>query len=589
MKRALRTYAPAIPATIVACLVLAGVAGAQGPAPPFGQIGDQLALGQGGGQTPALAAVQTNPEPPLTATPLEACGSGSHPEPGTDGRVPAGSAANGLTCNTTLVSHQGTSGGFKTLRYTDHNGHTCAFYDTALLFPVNAFKLDSSSLGVAVVDMTDPVHPVQTDTLTAAPMMSPHESVVLNQKRGLLAAVLGNPNTYPGDVAIYDASTDCRHPIKDFEGVIARIGHESGFSPDGKTFYAAGTARQSITAIDVTDPKNPYDVWQGNVLSHGLSVSDDGNRIYVADSSAGQMAILDTSQIQQRKPDPQVTEVSRLTWKSASIPQNAIPFTEDGHPYILEFDEYSKGLSQDGDVGAGRIIDIADERHPVVVSNLRLAIDNPGPDRTAAANDPGNLSPLQGYAAHYCNIPSRVDPKVVACSFITSGLRVFDISSLQHPKEVGYFVAPTKAVFENGYNPSNYAMSQPTFDVSRHDVWYTDGGTGFYDVHIADPVWPTASGGGASSGRVCGSRRRFTVTVRAPRGARVRRGRATVAGRRLRVTVHGRVARAVVRLEGLPRHAVQLVFRVTLRNGRVITSRRTYHPCQARLGQRRGA
>ena len=39
------------------------------------------------------------------------------------------------------------------------------------------------------------------------------------------------------------------------------------------------------------------------------------------------MLILDTSEIQARKPNPQAREVSRLTWKAASIPQNAIPFT----------------------------------------------------------------------------------------------------------------------------------------------------------------------------------------------------------------------------------------------------------------------
>jgi hypothetical protein len=556
-------------------LAMGGTAQAQ-VATPLGQIGDQLALGQGSGQVIATAAVQQNAEPPLDATPVEPCGPGSHPEPSTGGRVPAGSATNGLMCNTTMVSHQGTSGGFKTLRYSDNNGHTCAFYDTALLFPVNAFKLDSSSVGVAVVDMTDPAHPTQTDTLTAAPMLSPHESVVVNAKRGIIAAVLGNPNTYPGDVAFYDASTDCRHPIKDFEGVIARIGHESGFSPDGRTFYAAGTAQKSVTAIDVTDPKNPFDIWQGQLLSHGLSISDDGNRAYVADSSNGQMAILDTSQIQARKADPQVREVSRLTWKSASIPQNAIPFTEGSHPYILEFDEYSKGLSQSGAVGAARIIDIADETHPFVVSNMRLAVDNPGPGRAAAANDPGNINPLQGYAAHYCNIPTRVDPKVVACSFITSGLRIFDISDLAHPKEAGYFVAPTKAVFEDGYMPADYAMSQPAFDEARHDVWFTDGDSGFYDVHLSDTAWPTP--GGAHH---CAARR---LTFRAA-GGRLVRARVYLDGRLIR-TLHRTGGRGPWRLtvSGLPaagRHRLRI--ETFDPRGRLVRrSIRTLHGCSGK-------
>ena len=45
----------------------------------------------------------------------------------------------------------------------------------------------------------------------------------------------------------------------------------------------------------------------------------------------GQMLILDTSQIQARKPNPQVSEMSRLTWGPVTIPQNAIPITIHGH------------------------------------------------------------------------------------------------------------------------------------------------------------------------------------------------------------------------------------------------------------------
>ena len=41
----------------------------------------------------------------------------------------------------------------------------------------------------------------------------------------------------------------------------------------------------------------------------------------------------------------------------------------------------------------------------------------------AIEGDPGTSSPIQGYAGHYCNVPTRVDPKIVACSMIVSGLR----------------------------------------------------------------------------------------------------------------------------------------------------------------------
>src|SRR3954452_4899081 len=48
--------------------------------------------------------------------------------------------------------------------------------------------------------------------------------------------------------------------------------------------------------------------------------------------------------------------------------ENAIPFTEAAHPYVLEFDEYTASFrAGDSDqVGAGRIIDISNERKPHV-------------------------------------------------------------------------------------------------------------------------------------------------------------------------------------------------------------------------------
>src|SRR3954447_6251280 len=173
-------------AVVFALLVTAAPAAAQGP---VGPLNDLLALGQGGGQTPDKVPVQKPPAPAYAATPQGKCGPGSKPEPGIQGRVPEGSATEGLWCNATMISHQGTSGGFKVLRYTDAAGHDCAFYDTALLFPLNAFNLNSKGVGVVVLDMSDPTKPVQTDLLTEPPMLSPHESLNLNTKRGLLAAV----------------------------------------------------------------------------------------------------------------------------------------------------------------------------------------------------------------------------------------------------------------------------------------------------------------------------------------------------------------------------------------------------------------
>ena len=156
-------------------------------------------------------------------------------------------------------------------------------------------------------------------------------------------------------------------------------------------------------------------------------------------------------------------------------------------------------------MGAGRIIDMSDERKPRVIAQLRLQVNQPA-DHAAASSDPGALSPVQGYAAHYCDLDSRVDPKVVACSFITSGLRVFDITELTKPKEIAYFVAPTRPRAENGFMASSFAMSKPTIVPARREVWYSDGATGFYNVRVDSRVCPKSSGAGAG-GRGCLAKR----------------------------------------------------------------------------------
>jgi hypothetical protein len=451
----------------------------------------------GGVNIPA-APVQSGAAPALVAAPPARCDASSKPDPSpVDGRVPAsaipGAENGGYTCNLTVIAHQGHSGGFKVWRYFDSQGHECAYYDTSLLYPLNALRLDGGSQGVAVLDMTDPAHPVQTATLTSLPMLSPHESLNLNPQRGLLAADLGNPATYPGLVSIYSIHADCRHPVLDATGLYARWGHESAFSPDG-TFWASGTAVRAIAAIDTSDPTHPRTVWDGNVYAHGMNISADGTRLYDADAVEHQLVILDTSQIAEHKPNPQVREVSRLTWPGVSIPQNAIPFTEHGHPYLLEFDEYATGTygGYQSVPGAARIIDIGDDTHPRVISNIRLEVHQPAA-HAAASSDPGALSPVQGYAAHYCNIPTHVDPAIVACSMIASGLRVFDIRDLLHPKEIAYFVAPPTARVENGLMASDFAMSRPEFAPERREIWYTDGTSGFYVLRIDKSAWPAAA------------------------------------------------------------------------------------------------
>ena len=471
--------------------------------------------------TPAVTAPPTAQQvvtPP--ATPQGRCGPGSIPEPGMQGRVPAddvakGGAAKGYLCNVEVVGRHGSSGGFKVERYVDGAGHECAYYDTTLLFPTNAGNLSEGPTGVAVLDMSDPAKPVQTATLVTLAMQTPHESLLVNAKRGLLAAVAGNFAFQVGQVDLYDVSQDCRNPELKSSLPVGILGHESGFSPDGNTFWAASLGGGLLTAIDVTDPSLPRTLYTGRHDTHALTISDDGNRAYLA-AGAGfprnevglpgevdGVQVLDVSSIQSRSAVPRPEVIGSVTWPTVTIPQAALPVTIQGRPYLVEMDEFAYNgnrIAGNGErVGAGRIISIADERNPRVVSDLRLEVHDPAV-RPSLAGDPDATSATGGYAGHYCAVPSRVDPGIVACSFLASGLRVFDIRDPLAPKEVAYFVAPV----EPGGSANN-AFASASFVPERREIWYSDGNRGFFALRVTNGAWPSAAAAGPPAARPPGA------------------------------------------------------------------------------------
>ncbi len=481
-------------AAVAAAMVIAAAVSASGGAET--ELHGGLALSRG----PALIGGPTahhaqSAGPYLSSTAPYAgptkdipCDKGSMPET-VQGKAPkadydSGRAAKGYFCNARMISHYGVSGGYRVERYVDAAGHECAYWDSTLLWPHNVPDQGTEGPGVYVMDMHDPAHSVHTDTLRTPAMQSPHESLRLNVKRGLLVADMGYPTWNPGFVDVYDVTKDCRHPVLDSSTPMGVLGHEGGFSPDGKTFYVASLYGHTLSAVDLSDPKAPVLLWTTtDYQPHGVSISNDGNRLYMAEVAFGGntgftgLTILDVSEVQQRVPDPTVNLVSRLTWPQLSTPQNATPFVLNGHKYLLETDEFGSGTH----VGAARIIDIENEKKPFVVSNLRLAVNKGG-----QTVDPGDDQPFQGYQGHYCSLPSRVDPYIVACSFIMSGLRVFDIRDPAHPREVAYFNKPLMPGADPVYpnKAGAFAMSAPAYDEGTHDIWYTDGNSGFYVVRL---------------------------------------------------------------------------------------------------------
>ncbi len=116
-----------------------------------------------------------------------------------------------------------------------------------------------------------------------------------------------------------------------------------------------------------------------------------------------------------------------------------------------------------------------------MISNIRLAVHQPE-NRAAIAADPGATSPVQGYAGHYCNVPQRKDPGIVACSMIVSGLRVFDIRDPYKPQRDRVLRRAQQGEPDRrGALATTRCRARPSRP-SASEVWYTDGNSGFYNV-----------------------------------------------------------------------------------------------------------
>ncbi|GGL41977.1 LVIVD repeat-containing protein [Nocardia jinanensis] len=394
-----------------------------------------LIFGQQQVITAPAAAVE-----PTAAIPRAECGDGSSPETGVQGQVPkadrdSGRSQLGYSCNLSLVGqYQGEGASWVNPTYKH-----CAYLASS--FPGT---LGAKSSGVSVLDVSDPAHPVLTAVLSSPAMIGgTWESLKVNEARGLLGAVAGGIAVGVGSFDVYDIATDCAHPrlLNGVNGTnltipVNTLGHEGNWSPDGNTYWATGLTGGVITAIDVADPAHPRTLFVGStgLFNHGLSVSEDGNRIYVSNALPAGLNTFDVSDIQSRRPFPQLRQVSSMSWSDGLISQASIPLTVNDRPYLVTWDEFSSG--------GIRILDISDETNPTVTSRIKLEINQPQNIDLRREDTAGNG--MFGYDTHYCSVNRVVDPTALACGFFQSGVRVFDISDISKVKEIAYFNPPAQ-------------------------------------------------------------------------------------------------------------------------------------------------
>lgn len=365
------------------------------------------------------------------------CDDYSMAETGMQGQVSRADRDNGRSlrgywCNMSLIGkYQGQGAGIINPTYRN-----CAYFGS--FFPNS---LMGEKNGVQVIDASDTSKPRAVNKLTSTAMsLGTWESLKVDPVKGQLAAV-GVPMLF-GFMTfdVYDIKDDCTKPrLLNRKGdsnetpSLAVAGHEGGFSPDGNTYYATDVLGD-LTAIDISDPTRPETIYMNftGLTSHGFSISPDGNTMYLARVFPAGVRVLDISDIQQRRPNPQVRIVGAEFWYDGLISQTSVNFVKDGHKYLFAVDE--------GGSGGVRLLDVQDRTKPKVIRKYRLEINRPenGPTRKIDVQGNGAF----GYDAHYCNVDTPVDPTMLACSYWASGVRLFDISDLMNPRELAYYNPP---------------------------------------------------------------------------------------------------------------------------------------------------
>ena len=422
------------------------------------------------------------------------CGRGSMPETGLQGQVPladreSGRSQEGYRCNLELLGQYQGEG----TTWVSQSYDTCAYHSQAVPSSIQA-----GTPGVNVVDVSDPRNPVLTQRLTSPAFLGgTWESLKVNTRRGLLAGVLAGPSDGVAAFDVYDISDDCAHP-RLLNGAASvsipanAVGHEGNWSPDGRTYWSTSLWGGNITAIDVSDPSVPKLLYTGStgLINHGLSFSDDGRRLYLADIDKAGLTIFDVSEIQDRKPAPQIHRLGSVGWTDGSFGQHAVPISYRGKPYVVFVDE--------GGAGAARIIDVSDEMAPVVVAKLKLEIHLPEHAAARAEDTAGNGG--FGYEGHYCDVDRAENPTALACGYFQSGVRVFDIRNPLKPREIAYFNPPAQVGQAARLTGSNHATSgadmtadwcsSPPRFVGRDQLWVACQDNGFLTLQFTNGAYP---------------------------------------------------------------------------------------------------
>lgn len=336
-------------------------------------------------------------------------------------------------------------------------------------------------------------------------------------------------------------------------------GHALCLAPDGMTAYAMGVPI-SNAAIDLSDLDHPRVIEIFTPAGHDCGVGPGGDRLYIAgfggllfgatggalslltgslsglletlgnlagngdvggllddyigdqDLTGGQqqlgtkafngLLIVDSSEIQTRRPDARLHAVSRLAYTPQSEGESPFAgshtarfFRHDGRDYVYSSDEWPIA----GEAGAcpwahGRIIDVTDETHPMEVSDIVLEVSDP-------ANCAQTTPDLANYSTHYVGIDDVENAHTLFISWYSAGLRVWNIDDPAHPEEIAYFhpkpvvdtaLALSSPVFGSTGPFSDAVPSYVRYRPQSGHIWITGTSSGFQILEFTATAGPAA-------------------------------------------------------------------------------------------------
>lgn len=250
-----------------------------------------------------------------------------------------------------------------------------------------------------------------------------------------------------------------------------------------------------LQIVDISDPSNPVEIsrwWRegqwlaggeggvpaGTLLHGGAYVK--GDRAYLP-YSAGGFVILDISD--RTKPVlvsdlPFSPPFQHFIAVHTALPLQNRPLVVVNSEPVLE--------NCQGSLGHAGIVDISDEKNPRLISLFPLPEPPPGATYKNFCQRGARFGPHNQHQWQYQDVLLN-DESLCFLTYFNAGLRVYDISDEQLPKEIAWFLPPDP-VTRHGPLPTTDLIAQ-TEDVlvdARGFIYITDKNQGVYILRLSD-------------------------------------------------------------------------------------------------------